>query len=92
MVYDECECNAWIRSYQKFFTNHHSLCEFYDSEGDASLILTKLLEELEFWINGHKITPPEHIKEVLYMASLLSRYDLHGNLRPKRHQKSEEGV
>lgn len=93
MVYqDDCECSLWVRPRQKFFTNHHPMCESYNAEGDAHLIVTKLLEELELWINGHEIKAPEHIREVLYMGSLLVRHDLDEKLRPKHYQKSKEGV
>lgn len=46
---EKCECKQWARTGQKFMTQHHPLCSKYDPEGDAYLIIDKLLYAMRYW-------------------------------------------
>lgn len=47
--WQECECKQWARTGQKFWTLHHSSCPKYDPEGDACLVIGKLLQVMRDW-------------------------------------------
>lgn len=83
-MYEECECHNWLRGKQKVFTNHHPQCKSYDLETDAQIMFHKMIREMELWLLGHEIDPPDHIKDVLYMASLISGYQLERKLKPQK--------